>query len=88
MFRDYNTIYVLRGNTDEKSVVWTDLYQYGLIVKKTYNTEISSINREILRINSYLNLKKALIGLFTELDLNTLKRLQNKKCLYHDQLWN
>ena len=55
MFRDYNTIYVLRGNTDEKSVVWTDLYQYGLIVKKTYNTEISSINREILRINSYLN---------------------------------
>ena len=34
MFRDYNTIYVLRGNTVEKSVDWTDLYQYDLIVKK------------------------------------------------------
>ena len=73
MFRKYYTIYVLRGNAVEKSVDWTELFPYSLIVReKHYTRKICSVIREIIRFNSYLN-KKGLISLFTQLIVNTVK---------------
>ena len=46
LFSNYNTIYVFRSNTVEKSVDWTEIYELFLIFLKKIIPEIFLASRE------------------------------------------
>ena len=50
--------FLLHKNNVYVSIDWTELFKYGLIVKKTCTKNMSSVRREIVRLYAGLNKSK------------------------------
>ena len=50
LFLEYNMIYFLRSNTVEKSAGWTEMYEFGLIVKKKLYQKCFSCQERNLKV--------------------------------------